>query len=99
MNSYEVLYIIKPDVEDEARAELISRFNEIIASAGEVESVDEWGMRKLAYPINYIGEGYYVLVNFQAKPELPAELERNFKNNENVMRYMVTRRPSEKKAE
>ncbi|MBQ4061664.1 MAG: 30S ribosomal protein S6 [Christensenellaceae bacterium] len=93
MNSYEALYIIKPDVEDEARAALIAKFNEIItADGGEVENVDEWGKRKLAYEINYIGEGYYVLVNFKAKSELPAELERNFKINDNVMRYMVIRK-------
>ena len=93
MNSYEALYIIKPDVEDEARAALIAKFNEIItADGGEVENVDEWGKRKLAYAINYISEGYYVLVNFKAKSELPAELERNFKINDNVMRYMVIRK-------
>lgn len=93
MNSYETLYIVKPDMEDEARAALIAKFNDIItANGGEVENVDEWGKRKLAYEINYIGEGYYVLVNFKAAPELPAELERNFKISEDIMRYIVVRR-------
>lgn len=93
MNSYETLYIIKPDVEDEARAALIARFNDIITSdGGEIENVDEWGKRRLAYPINYINEGYYVLVDFKANPALPNELERNFKINENIMRFMVVKK-------
>ncbi len=93
MNSYETLYIIKPDVEDEQRAALIAKFNDIItADGGEIENVDEWGKRKLAYEINYIGEGYYVLVNFKAKSDLPAELERNFKISDNIMRYIVVKK-------
>ena len=93
MNSYETLYVIKPDLEDEARAALIQKFSAIITdNGGEIESVDEWGKRKLAYAINYISEGYYVLVNFKAQPELPAELERNFKINDNIMRYIVIKK-------
>jgi len=93
MNSYETLYVIKPDLEDEARAALIQKFSAIITdNGGEVESVDEWGKRKLAYAIDYISEGYYVLVNFKANAELPAELERNFRINDNVMRYMVIKK-------
>ncbi len=93
MNSYETLYVIKPNLEDEARAALIQKFSAIITdNGGEVESVDEWGKRKLAYEIDYIGEGYYVLVNFKSNAELPAELERNFRINDNVMRYMVIKK-------
>ena len=93
MNSYETLYVIKPDLEDEVRAALIQKFSAIITdNGGEVESVDEWGKRKLAYAIDYISEGYYVLVNFKANAELPAELERNFRINDNVMRYMVIKK-------
>lgn len=93
MNSYECLFVITPDVEDEARAELINRFSAIITGAsGEIEKIDEWGKRKLAYPINYIEEGYYVLMLFKSKPEIPAELERNFKISDFVIRYMVVRK-------
>lgn len=94
MNKYETLYIIKPTVEEEARKALIEKFSDIITAQGAVESVEEMGMRKLAYPINYISEGYYVLVNFEAQPALPAELERNFKINENIMRYIIVRKES-----
>ena len=73
MNSYELLYIIKPTVEEEARAALIARFADIVKNdGGEIENIDEWGMRKLAYAIDYISEGYYVLMNFKAKADLPA---------------------------
>ena len=93
MNSYEVLYIIKPDVEDEARAALIEKFAQIVKEdGGEVENIDEWGKRKLAYDIDYISEGYYVLMNFKAKSDLPAELERNMKISEFVMRFMVLKK-------
>ena len=94
MNKYETLYIIKPTVEEEARKALIDKFSEIITAQGTVEGVEEMGMRKLAYPINYISEGYYVLVNFEAQPALPAELERNFKINENIMRYIIVKQES-----
>ena len=98
MNSYETLYIIKPDVEEEARKALIEKFAVIIThDGGEIESTDEWGMRKLAYPIHYKNEGdytegYYVLVNFKASPTLPAELERNFKITDSIMRFIVVRK-------
>ena len=90
MNSYEVLYIVKPDMEEEARAALISKFSELVTNnGGEVENVDEWGSRKLAYAINYITEGYYVLMNFKAKSDFPAELDSLMRINENIMRNMI----------
>ncbi len=92
MNKYEVLYVIDAAMEDQARSELIAQFGELMANNGAtVEKVDEWGKRRLAYPINFKNEGYYVLVNFTAAPEFPRELERNFEINENIIRYLVTR--------
>lgn len=93
MNKYEVLYIVTPELEDEAIKAVIEKFSGIIAAnGGEVEQVDEWGRKKLAYPIDYKTEGYYVLVDFAADAQLPRELERNFKNDESILRYMVTRK-------
>ncbi len=90
MNSYETLYIVKPDMEEEARAALIQKFSDLVANnGGEVENVDEWGARKLAYAIDYITEGYYVLMNFKANSDFPAELDRLMRINENVMRSMT----------
>lgn len=92
MNKYEAMYIVTPEMEDEAIKGLIEKFSGIItANGGEIEKTDEWGRKKLAYPIDYKTEGYYVLVNFAAAPELPRELERNFRNDESILRYMVVR--------
>ena len=77
-NSYETLFVIDPDLTEEATKAMIEKFTKLIADNGEVESVDEWGKRRLAYPINDKPEGYYVLVNFKAEPSLPSELERIF---------------------
>ncbi len=93
MNPYEALYIIVPELDEEATKATIEKFKGIVESnAGEVAGVDEWGKRRLAYPIDYKTEGYYVLMSFNSAPEFPAELERNFKNDERIMRYMVTRK-------
>ena len=92
MNQYEVMYVIDTALEDSARNELINRFSNVVAdNGGIVDRVDEWGKRRLAYAINKKTEGYYVLLYIQAPSDLPAELERNFKINENVLRYMVIR--------
>lgn len=90
MNKYEVVYIIDPAVEEEARKELIAKFNTLISeNGGSVEKVEEWGKRRLAYAIDYKTEGYYVLVNFEAEAELPKELERNLQISDSVIRYQV----------
>ena len=92
MNKYESLYVIVPDLTEEENASVIEKFSSIIAAnGGEIEKVDEWGKRRLAYTIDYKTEGYYVLVVFGAPAEVPAELERNLKNDERIMRYKVTR--------
>jgi small subunit ribosomal protein S6 len=92
MNKYEVMYVIDTALEDQARADVITRFNGIVESnGGKVERVDEWGKRRLAYPINYKTEGYYVLMYMSAPSELPRELERNFKISDAILRYLVTR--------
>lgn len=93
MNQYEALYIIVPEIDEETTKATIEKFKGIVESnAGEIVSVDEWGKRRLAYAIDYKTEGYYVLMSFNSAPEFPAELERNFKNDERIMRYMVTRK-------
>ena len=93
MNQYEVLYVIVPELEDEANLAVQDKFAKIITdNGGEIEKTDVWGKRRLAYAIDYKTEGFYVLVNFNANPELPRELERNLRNDERIMRYMVTRK-------
>lgn len=92
MNQYEVMYIIDTALEEQARADLINRFSGLVeTNGGQVDRVDEWGKRRLAYPINYKTEGYYVLMYIAAPAELPRELERNLQISDSVLRYMVIR--------
>lgn len=92
MYNYETLFVLKPELEEEAIKANVDKFSEIITKGGgEIVSVDEWGKKKLAYPILDRTEGYYVLTTFNAGGELPSELERNFRITEDVMRYLVKR--------
>ena len=92
MNQYEVMYVIDAALEDSARVELINRFSDLVKkNGGEIDRVDEWGKRRLAYAINYKTEGYYVLMYIKAPSELPRELERNMQINDSVLRYLVIR--------
>ena len=92
MNQYEVMYVIDPALEDSARTELINRFSDLVKkNGGEVDRVDEWGKRRLAYAIQYKTEGYYVLMYIKAPAELPRELERNMQINDSILRYLTVR--------
>ncbi|NLB61507.1 MAG: 30S ribosomal protein S6 [Clostridiales bacterium] len=92
MNKYESVYVINASIGDEAINGKVAKFNELIATnGGNVTKVDEWGKRRLAYPIDYVTEGYYVLINFEGDSELPKELERNFRIDESVIRFVVIR--------
>ena len=87
---YEVLYIIDPAQGEEGIAALVEKFKAMVEAVGSVSDINEWGKRRLAYPINDLTEGYYVLMNFESKPEFPAELERVMKITEGVMRCLTT---------
>ena len=92
MNQYEVMYVIDAALEDSARIELIDRFSDLVKkNGGEIDRVDEWGKRRLAYAINYKTEGYYVLMYVKAPADLPKELERNFQISDKVLRSLVIR--------
>ena len=92
MNKYEVIYIIDTTMEENARKDLIQKFSDlVVANGGSIEKVDEWGKRRLAYAINYKVEGYYVLMQFNAGPDVPKELERNLQISENVIRSQVVK--------
>ncbi|HHU77948.1 MAG: 30S ribosomal protein S6 [Caldicoprobacterales bacterium] len=92
MNKYESIYIIKPTVEEEGIKALVERFSGLIEQqGGQVENVDEWGKRRLAYPIEDFKEGYYVMMNFSADADVPQELERNYKITDSVIRFLTIR--------
>lgn len=92
MNKYESVIIISPVVEEEGIKNLITKFSDLINTEGKVESVEEMGKRKLAYEVKKNKEGYYVLINFEAKPELIAELERNYRITDEVIKFIVVRK-------
>jgi small subunit ribosomal protein S6 len=89
MIKYETLFVLRPNLEEEARNAVIEKFTSIIAAEGEIVKVDEWGNKKLAYEIKKYKEGYYVLVDFKSNVDLPKELERNYKISDDVIRYVV----------
>lgn len=92
MNKYEVMYVLDAVADDETIAAQIDRFTKIVTdNGGQVEKIDRWGRRRLAYPIDFKNDGYYVLMYMQAEPSLPDELERNFRISEEVMRFIVIR--------
>ena len=87
---YEVLYIINPTLGEEETTALVEKFKAMVEAEGTLSNVDEWGKRRLAYPINDLTEGYYVLMNFETNPAFPAELERVMKITEGVLRCLTT---------
>ena len=92
MNKYESVIIINPSLEEEGLKNLIQKFTNLINTDGKVESVEEMGKRKLAYEVKKNKEGYYVLFNFEAKPELIAELERNYRITDEVIKFIVVKK-------
>ena len=92
MNKYESVIIINPSLEEEGIKNLIKKFSDLINTEGKVESVEEMGKRKLAYEVKKNKEGYYVVFNFEAKPTLIAELERNYRITDEVIKFIVVRK-------
>ena len=88
--SYETLFVVSGNLAEDGYAALKDKFVTLISDNGSDVTVNEWGKRRLAYPINYITEGYYVLVNFKSEPEFPRELSRVFGITEGIIRYMTT---------
>ncbi|RKD22888.1 30S ribosomal protein S6 [Ammoniphilus oxalaticus] len=92
MRNYELMYIQRPEAEEESRTSNTERFQSIITnSGGEITNVEDMGKRRLAYEIDKIREGFYVLTNFKAEPEAVSELERIMKINDDVIRYLIVR--------
>lgn len=92
INKYETIFVIDAALPDEQIEALTEKFKALISKNGEIESVDVWGKRKLAYPINYKTEGYYVLVNFSANADFPKELERIYGITEGIIRTIVVKK-------
>lgn len=89
--NYEALYILDPSLTEEQIAALVARFQSVVEANGTVSEVNEWGKRRLAYPINYKTEGYYVLVNYTAEASVPKEIERNLQISDSILRYLTVK--------
>ncbi len=92
MRKYEMLYILSTELNDEARDAVIAKFEDVVKSnGGTVEKVDKWGVKKLAYPINYKPEGFYVLMTFESEVALVAELKRVARITDGILRILITK--------
>lgn len=92
INSYENVAVISMKQGEDGIKAIVEKFKGMIESNASLESVDEWGKRRLAYLINKEAEGYYVLFNFKAEPEFPAELERVYKITDGILRSLVIKK-------
>ena len=90
---YEVMYIINPNLSEEETAAIVEKFKALVETNGTLEELEEMGKRKLAYEINYISEGVYVLMKFSSGPEFPAELDRILGITDGILRRLITTRP------
>lgn len=91
-NAYETVFILSSKLDEEATKALVEKFKDLIAANGTVDGVDEWGKRRLAYPINKETDGYYVLINFTSLPAFTAELDRIYKITDGVIRSLIIRK-------
>ena len=98
VNKYETIFIVDAALADDQIAALTEKFRSMIANAGEIEAVEEWGKRRLAYPINDKNEGYYVLVRFSAPTDFPKELARVYGITDGIMRTLIIKRDEAKEA-
>ena len=87
--NYEVVFVVDPAQGEEAVAAQVNNFKTLIEQNASNVEVEEWGTRKLAYPIDYKTEGYYVLVSFTSEPSFPRELDRKLRINDGIMRSMI----------
>lgn len=92
MRNYEIMYIIRPNIEEEAKTAVVERFNSILTDNGaEIEKVDEKGKKRLAYEINDFRDGYYVVINFKSDEKAINEFDRLAKFSDDIIRHIAVR--------
>ncbi|MDD5603748.1 MAG: 30S ribosomal protein S6 [Eubacteriales bacterium] len=92
VNKYESIFIINPSLSEEDTKALVEKFKNLIETSAQLENIDEWGKRRLAYEIKDFNEGYYVLADFAAEPAFPQELERVYKITDGIIKYLTIRK-------
>lgn len=92
MKKYEMLYIIDSTIADDAKTAIIEKFASVVTSmGGSIVSTDKWGVKKLAYPINYKNEGFYVLMSFESEGNVISELDRVAGITDGILRNVITK--------
>ncbi len=94
IEKYECMYIINPTLSEEDTAAIVEKFKTLVEANGTIDEMQEIGRKKLAYEINYLSEGYYVLIQFTSGPDFPAELDRVLGITDGVIRSHITQRPA-----
>ena len=93
MNKYELAVVLKPDLDEEAKAAEMQKVQNLITRfGGVIEKIDDWGKKRLAYEIQKVNEGFYSFVTFDAESSAPAEIESRMRIMENVLRYLIIRK-------
>lgn len=92
MRKYETVFVIRPELEDDKYTEVIDKFTGIITdTGGEITNIDKWGKKRLAYEINHVKEGFYVVVKFNANKDTVEELDRVYKISDDIIRHIIVR--------
>ncbi|WP_033827353.1 30S ribosomal protein S6 [Bacillus andreraoultii] len=92
MRKYEVMYIIRPNIDDESKKAVVDRFNKVLTDNGaEITETKDWGKRRLAYEIEDFRDGYYQIINFVSKPEAVQEFDRLAKISEDIIRHLIVK--------
>ncbi|MFM1514785.1 30S ribosomal protein S6 [Helcococcus ovis] len=94
MNNYEMIVILKPNLEEELKKDVLQRLYDVIDEHGKLGEIEDWGNRKLAYEIQKLSEGNYVLINFEAEPSIIKELERRAQITDQIIKYLVVNKES-----
>lgn len=92
LNKYETVFIIDPSISEEAIKGLVEKFKDLLETSAQLEALEEWGRRRMAYPIDKKTEGYYVLANFSSDSAFPHELERVFKITDGIIKHMIIKK-------
>ena len=95
-NSYETVFILTTTLGEDAITALVQKFKTLIEANGTIDSIDEWGKRRLAYPIKKQDDGYYTLINFTSSPSFTAELDRIYKITDGVLRSLIIKKEVKK---
>jgi len=92
LRKYETIYVIRPEQEDDKYTEIIEKYKSLIENnGGEITNIDKWGKRRLAYEIAHLKEGFYVVVKFNAEPQVAEELDRVYKISDEIIRHIIVR--------